>query len=271
MKKNHIIIYTILMLGLGIMVFPFLWMIFAAFKPDIDLYIYPPRLLPSVWEFGNFGRVFDMIPFARYYLNNFIVTGLGVIGQVSIAILAAYPLARLNFPFKKAISTFVIMTMLMPFVVTMIPTFIIVSRLGWVDTYQGVIVPMLFSGFSIIFLKQFFSAIPRDLDDSARIDGCGYIKILIHIILPNTKEGVATITLFSFLLWWRAYLWPLIVINSPDIRTLPIGLKYLVSDGGQEYNLLLAASLMAIVPVIIMYMFLEKQFIKSVTFTGIKG
>ena len=159
----------------------------------------------------------------------------------------------------------------MPFVVTMIPTFMIVAKLGWIDTYRGIIVPLLFSGFSIIFLRQFFIGIPKDLEDSAKLDGCGYLRILFHVIIPNTKEGISTITLFSFLTWWRQYLWPLIVINTTEIRTLPIGLKYLLSDGGKEYNILMAASVMSIVPVIIMYMILEKQFIKSVTFTGIKG
>ena len=114
-------------------------------------------------------------------------------------------------------------------------------------------------------------AIPRDLEDSAKLDGCGYLRILFHVIIPNTKEGIATITLFAFLTWWRQYLWPLIVINTTEIRTLPIGLKYLLSDGGKEYNILMAASVMAIIPVVAMYIMLEKQFVKSVTFTGIKG
>ena len=271
MKTKNKLTYIVLILSLGALVYPFLWMILTAFKPDSDLYIYPPLLFPRTWDFGNFSRVFELIPFARYYINSIFVTVIGVICQVCISILAAYPLARLRFPLKNAIFTFILLTMLMPFVVTMIPTFIIVAKLGWVDTYKGIIVPLLFSGFSIIFLRQFFLGIPKDLEDSAKLDGCGYLRILFHVILPNTKEGISTITLFAFLTWWRQYLWPLIVINTTKIRTLPIGLKYLLSDGGKEYNILMAASVMAIIPVIIMYILLEKQFIKSVTFTGIKG
>jgi len=271
MKTKNKLTYVILIMSIGALVYPFIWMILTSFKPDSDLYVYPPLFFPSTWQFENFSRVFELIPFARYYMNSIIVTAVGVVSQVGISILAAYPLARLKFPLKNAIFTFVLLTMLMPFVVTMIPTFIIVAKLGWVDSYKGVILPLLFNGFSIIFLVQFFLAIPKDLEDSAKLDGCGYLRILFHVIIPNTKEGISTITLFSFLTWWRQYLWPLIVINSTEIRTLPIGLKYLLSDGGKEYNVLMAASVMAIIPVIILYMLLEKQFIKSITFTGIKG
>jgi multiple sugar transport system permease protein len=159
----------------------------------------------------------------------------------------------------------------MPFVVTMIPTFLIVSGLHWIDTYQGLIVPFLFSGFSIIFLTQFFMSIPMDLQNAARIDGCGYFRILFAVILPNTRSAIATITLFTFLGQWRSYIWPLIVTNTTEMRTLPVGLRYLISEGGSEYHLMMAASLMAIVPVLLLYIFSEKQFIKSVTMTGLKS
>ena len=271
MKTKNKLTYVILILSIGILVYPFIWMILTAFKPDTDLYVYPPLFFPRTWYLGNFSRVFELIPFGRYYLNSLFVTAIGVVSQVAISIFAAYPLARLRFPLKNAVFTFVLLTMLMPFVVTMIPTFLIVAKFGWINTYKGIIVPLLFSGFSIIFLRQFFLAIPKDLEDSAKLDGCGYLRILFHVIIPNTKEGISTITLFSFLTWWRQYLWPLIVINTTDIRTLPIGLKFLLSDGGKEYNILMAASVMAIIPVVVMYILLEKQFIKSVTFTGIKG
>jgi len=269
--RSKIVSYIVLTLGLVIVMYPFIWMIFAAFKPEADLYVYPPKLLPSTFVFDNFGKVFRLVPFGRYYLNSAIVTAIGTIGQVGIAMLAAYALARLDFPGKNVFYVIILSTMLMPFVVTMIPTFIIVGKLKLLDKLSGVILPTLFSGFSIIFLRQFFMGIPKDLEDSAKIDGCGYFQILFHVVLPNAKEGIATITLFSFLAWWREYLWPLIVINSPKIRTLPIGLKYLISDGGNEYNLLMAASLMAIVPVVVLYLFLQKQIVQSVTLTGIKS
>ena len=245
-------------------------MVLSAFKSNADVYTYPPRWFPRSWNFGNFETVFDMVPFGRYYMNSIIVTLSVTLGQLVISVLAAYALARLNFPFKNFIFGFILATMLMPFVVTMIPVFLIVSDLKWIDTYQGLIVPFLFSGFSIFFLRQFFVTVPMELQDAAKIDGCGYFGVLLNVILPNVKPAISTIALFTFLGQWREYLWPLIVTNTTDMRTLPVGLRYLMSEGGGEYHLMMAASLMAIIPVLVVYVFSEKQFIKSVAMTGLK-
>jgi len=269
-RKRNLIALIILFTGVVIMLFPLFWMVLSAFKTEADVYAYPPKWFPSSWNFKNFLRVFKMVPFGRYYLNSILVTVISTVGQIFISILAAYPLARLRFPFKNLIFMFIVSTMLMPFAVIMIPTFKIVASLKWIDTYQGLIVPFLFSGFSIIFLVQFFSTVPRDLEDAARIDGCGYFRILFNVILPNTKSAIATISIFTFLEHWTEYLWPLIVINTTEMRTLPIGLKYLMTEGGREYNLAMAAALMAILPVVIVYVFCEKQIIESITLTGLK-
>jgi len=270
-RRRNRIAFIILLVGLFAMLFPFFWMILSAFKTQADVYSYPPKWLPSSWSLDNFARVFKMVPFGRYYFNSILVTTLSTVGQIFVSILAAYSLARLRFPFKNLIFMFVVATMLMPFVVTMIPTFLIISSLKWIDTYQGLIVPFLFNGFSIIFLVQFFITVPMDLQDAARIDGCGYFGILFNVILPNTKPAISTIALFTFLGHWTEYLWPLIVINTTDMRTLPIGLRYLMTEGSSDYQLMMAASVMAIVPVLIVYMFSEKQFIKSITMTGLKS
>lgn len=269
-KRKNLYVYFFLLAGIAIVLFPFFWMILSAFKSNADVYSYPPKWFPEKWNFDNFAKVFEMVPFGLYYLNNIIVTVLVTAGQVFISILAAFALARLNFPFKKFIFSFFLTTMLMPFVITMIPTFLIISKLKWIDTYQGLVVPFLFSGFSIFFLTNFFKTFPNDLQDAAKIDGCGYFKILFSIILPNVRPAVSTISMFTFLGQWRSYLWPLIVTNTTKMRTLPIGLRYLVSEGGGEYQIMMAASLMAIVPVLIVYIFCEKQFIKSVAMTGLK-
>ncbi len=258
------------MVGAIIMIFPFIWMFFSAFKPDADVFTYPPRIFPSQWIFSNFSQVLEMVPFARYYLNSIIVTVGITIGQIIISILAAYALARLNFPGKIVVMTLILATLIMPFEVGLIPKFIIVYKLGWIDTYQGLIIPVLFNGFSIFFLRQFFLMIPKDLEDAAKIDGCGYFRILLSVIIPNSKGPIGTITMFTFLTQWRSYIWPLIITNSDTMRTLPIGLKYLSEEGVSQYNLLSAASLMAIIPIMIVYLFAEKQIVKSTTLTGLK-
>lgn len=269
-RASRFWLYFFLTVGTFMMIFPFAWMFLSAFKTDNDVYAYPPRWLPTSWRTENFVDVFRMIPFARYYLNSILVTTAITLGQLLVSILAAYSLARLRFPLKTTIFILAISTLIMPFEVLMIPTFIIVYRLGWLDTYQGLIIPFLFNGFSIFFLKQFFETVPKDLEDAAKIDGCGYLGILLHVILPNTKPAVGTITLFTFLTHWRSYIWPLIITNSTRMRTLPIGLKYFIGEGGEQYHLMMAAALMAILPVLLVYILAEKQFVRSMTFTGLK-
>ena len=269
MRKSWFV-HLILFVGSVMMLFPFVWMFLSAFKPDSDSFMYPPRWLPTRWVFGNFKRVLEMVPFLRYYLNSLIVTTAITFGQVMISILAAYSLARLRFPGRIPIAILFLSTMIMPFQVTLIPTYIIIHKLGWIDTYQGLIVPFLYSGFSIFFLTQFFMTIPKDLEDAAKIDGCGYLKILFHVIIPNSRAAIGTISLFTFLTYWRSYLWPLIVTNTPEMRTLPVGLKYFVEEGGTQYNLMMAASLMAVIPILVVYIIAEKQLVKSTTLTGLK-
>jgi multiple sugar transport system permease protein len=268
--RRNIFAYLLLITGVAVFLFPFVWMVFSAFKTDMEIYTYPPRLFPESWRLDNFRKVFEMVPFARYYFNSLLVTTLVTLGQITVSLLAAYPLARLDFPFRNTIFILILATMLLPFQVTLIPTFLIINKLGWLNSYQGLIVPFLFAGFSIFFLRQFFLTIPRDLFEAAKIDGCGYFGILFRIILPNSRPALGTISLFTFLTLWRSYLWPLVVTNTTEMRTLPIGLNYLMSEGGGEYHLMTAASLMAIIPVLFVYIFAEKQFIKSVVMTGIK-
>jgi len=270
-NKYRLFVYSILTIGALCMVFPFVWMVLSAFKTERDVWTYPPRWIPSKWQFYNFVEVFRIIPLGRYFMNTLVVTTAITIGQTSFSILAAYALARFVFPLKSVIEIIVMGTLIMPFVVLMIPTFIIVYKLGWVDSYQGLIFPFLFNGFSIFFLRQFFLTIPKDLEDAAKIDGCGYLGILRHVIIPNARPAIATITLFTFLTEWRSYMWPLIVTNSAKMRTLPIGLKYFIGEAGGEYHLLMAASLLSTLPVLLIYIIAERQFVRSITFTGLKG
>ena len=153
----------------------------------------------------------------------------------------------------------------------MIPLFIIVSQLKLVDTYAGIIFPQIASAFTTILIYSFFVSIPNELLDAAKIDGCGYYAMFVRIMLPNSNTAVGTATLFAFLGHWRSYTWPLIITNRTELRTLPIGLKYLVQESSSEYQLMMAASLMAIVPILVVYIFTEKQFVRSLTLTGLKS
>lgn len=269
--KHDIMSFVLLFAGSLIMIFPFVWMVMSAFKTTADVYTYPPRWLPSTFHYQNFVKVFEYVPFLLYYFNSVFTTLIQTFVQISLSIMAAYALSKLNFPGREKLYILIQSTMLMPAIVTMIPLFILVSKMGLVDTYAGIMLPQIFGAFTIILIYHFFKSVPDELIEAARIDGCGYFRILFNVMIPNTTTAISTAVLFTFLQHWRSYTWPLIVTNSTKLRTLPIGLKYLVSETSSEYQVMMAASLMAIIPVLIVYIFTEKQFIKSITLTGIKS
>jgi len=270
-KKYDFLAFIILALGSVIMIFPFVWMVLSAFKTSADVYAYPPKWIPSSFEFTNFAEVFKKIPFVRFYVNTIFTSVVQTVLQMLLSITAAYVLTKLNFPGKNKIFMLIQSSMFVPFVVTMIPLFIMVSKVKLVDTYAGIILPQIFSAFTTMLLMSFFASIPNDLIYSAQIDGCGYYRILTSVVIPNAKTGISTATLFTFLTHWRSYTWPLLITNDIKLRTLPIGLKYLVQETSSEYQVMMAASLMAIVPVLIIYALCEKQFVRSITLTGLKG
>ena len=260
----------VLLIGSIIMFFPFVWMVLSSFKTVGDVYTYPPKWLPSEWKFTNFQQVFDMIPFWTYYGNSIFTSVVQTVLQISISILAAYALTKLRFPGRNAMYTFLQSSMFVPTVVTIIPTFLVVSWLGLVNTYGGIILPQIMSAFTTMLIMSFFVSVPNELLEAARIDGCGYMGCLFKVMLPSSVSGITTAALFSFLGHWKSYQWPLIVTNSTNLRTLPIGLKYLVQESSSEYQVMMAAALMTVVPVLIVYSIYEKQLVKSITLTGIK-
>ena len=269
-KKYNVPVSIIMTIGALIMIFPFVWMCLSAFKTNADVYAYPPKWIPSEWSLDNFKAVFDMIPFWRYYANSIFTAVVQTFLQVGISILAAYALTKLRFPGKNFIYGFIQSSMFVPTVVTIIPTFFIISKMGLVNTYAGIILPQIMSAFTTMLIMSFFVTIPNDLLEAAKIDGCGTFKCLWKVMIPNSTSGITTATLFSFLGHWKSYQWPLIVTNSTELRTLPIGLKYLVQESSSEYQVMMAATMMTVVPVLIVYSIYEKQLVKSITLTGIK-
>lgn len=270
-KRINLPALLILLVGSVVMIFPFVWMLLSAFKTVPDVYAYPPRWLPSSWKFTNFLKVFEMIPFARYYFNSIFTSTVQTSLQLGLSVTAAYALVVLDFPGKNFLYSLIRSTMFVPLIVTLIPLYLMVSKIGLIDTYAGIILPQIFGAFTIFLLVSFFTSIPQVLFDSAKLDGCGYYRILSEVVIPNSKSSISTAMLFSFLGHWKSYTWPLIITNKTTFRTLPIGLKYLVQDSSSEYQIMMAASVMAIFPVLIVYLFFEKQLVKSITLTGLKA
>lgn len=274
-RVHHLERHTVALVGLLIgslfMMFPFVWMILSSFKTTADVYVYPPRWIPSVWTLENFTKVFNMIPFGLYYLNS-IITTVAITGlQIGISILAAYSLVHLEYPGKGFINALLRSSMFVPMVVTMIPMYLMISSMHLIDTYAGIILPQVSTAFTTFLLMSYFASIPKDMIDAAKLDGCGRWRVLSQVVVPNTKGAIATATLFSFLGNWKSYTWPLIVTNDTTMRTLPIGLRYLTQESSNEYQAMMAASLMAILPVLIVFIFFEKQLVRSITLTGMKS
>lgn len=264
-------IFVILCIGAVFMLFPFVWMILSAFKTNADIYSYPPRWIPSIWTGENFKHVFEMIPFLKYYINSIYTSVVQTALQIIISVLAAYSLVYLSYPGKDLMFGLMRSSMFVPMVVTMIPMYLTVASLGWLDSYAGIILPQISTAFTTFLLISYFSSIPKDLVDAAKLDGCGIIGVMTKVVVPNCKGAISTATLFSFLGNWKSYTWPLIVTTKTELRTLPIGLKYLMQESSTEYQTMMAASLMAIVPVLIIFVFFEKQLVKSITLTGMKS
>ena len=269
-EPTNVLGSIVVLVGSFIMIFPFVWMILSSFKTVADVYSYPPKWLPSEWNLNNFKKVFEMIPFWTYYGNSILTSLLQTVLQIIISVLAAFALTKLRFPGRNFVFKFLQSSMFVPAVVTLIPTFLIVSKLNLVNTYAGIILPQILAAFTTMLIMSFFVSVPNELLEAARIDGCGYMGCLFKIMLPSSVSGITTAALFSFLGHWKSYQWPLIVTNSTNLRTLPIGLKYLVQESSSEYQVMMAAALMTVVPVLIVYSIYEKQLVKSITLTGIK-
>lgn len=263
--------YIILATVSVVMIFPFVWMVFTAFKGNQEVYIYPPTLFPQEWHWDNFDHVLTTVPFVQFYFNSVFVTTIITVSQVVTSALAAYAFARFEFFGRNFLFLVYLATLVIPDQVTMLPLFLLISKLGWIDTYQALTVPFLANAFAVFFLRQFFASLPRELEDAARVDGAGRVRILVQIVMPLARPALATITLFIFLAHWDSYLWPLIVTNTTSMRTLPIGLRFFVEESGAQLNYTMAGALMAVIPIILLFFMVQKRFIEGIAMTGTKG
>ncbi len=271
MKKYSVGAFVFLMLFSAVMIFPFVWMVLSAFKTKADVYAYPIRWLPSSFQWDNFTKVFQMVPFGRYYLNTIVTSVAQTALQIGLSVCAAYAFAKLVFPFKRTLYMLVQSAMFVPMSVLIIPLYHAISGTGLVDTYTGIILPQVLGVFTTMLLLSFFTTVPDELLDAAKIDGSGYFGILWHVMITNSVTAISAAILYAFLSHWRSYLWPLLVTNRTQMRTLAVGLKYLISEANSAYNVMMAAALMSIAPLMIVYMFCEKNFVRSITMTGLKG
>ena len=271
LKHYNIPVFLFLLVFSLIMLFPFAWMILSAFKTSAEVLAYPLVWFPSSFQFDNFTKVFEMVPFGRYYFNTVVTSAAQTVLQIGMSICAAYAFAKLKFPFKRTIYMLIQSAMFVPMSVLVVPIYQMIGRSGLTDTYAGIILPQVLGVFTTMMLISFFQTIPDDLMDAVKIDGCGYFKIMWHVIIVNSVTAIATALLYAFLSHWRSYMWPLLVTNKTEMRTVAVGLKYLISETSSAYQVMMAGALMSIIPLLIVYLLCEKHFVRSMTMTGLKG
>lgn len=263
-------LYLLLFTGCAIMLLPFFWMVMTSLKAESEVLRMPPQWIPKDWQWINYVKAWNVAPFGRYFFNSFVIAIITTIGEVITAILAAYAFAKMRFFGKNLIFAVLLGTLMIPGEMLLIPNYVTITRLGWYNRYEALIIPWLASVFAIFLLRQFFRSIPDELQDAARIDGCSRIRFLWQIVVPLSKPAIMTVGLLKFLGSWNAFLWVLIMTSSESMRTVPVGLSLFSSEVGTAYEQLMAASVLAIIPVLILFLFTQKQFIQGVARTGIK-
>ncbi len=263
--------YVGLSAGAVVMLVPFVWMVSTSLKNGAAVFVYPPEWLPDPVVWSNYADVVRIMPFLRYVLNTTFVSGSVTLLQLVVSSLAAFAFARLRFPGRDRLFLAYLATLMVPGQVTLIPNFLIVKYLGWIDTYQALIIPQVFSAFGTFLLRQFFLTIPRELDDAARIDGASAFGFFRQILLPLSTPALATLGVFTFTAQWNNFLWPLIVTNDVQMRTLTVGLRALVGQYTVQYPLLMAGSVIALLPMVVVFLLAQRAFVRGIALTGLGG
>lgn len=273
-RTQREIFMQVLLISLGVLVaLPIFIALFTSFKPPQEVITYPPRVIPQNWTFDNYVSAWNSNPFGRFMLNSFIQTGLITIGQVLFSILAAYAFAVLQFPGRNILFFIVLGSLMVPFELTLIPNFQLISRLGWSNTYQGLAVPFLASAFGVFLLRQFFLTVPKDLHDAALIDGASNWRYLWQVLVPLSKGSIGAFAIFAFLSAYNQYLWPLIITSDINMRTTQIGIRFFMVnlERGADWGAVMAATIIVSAPTLIAFLFAQKQLVKGITMSGLKG
>ncbi len=263
--------YLLLIILALTMLVPFAWMISTSLKTEE--YVLRFDLIPQPVSLDSYRELFDIMPMGRVFLNSLFVTVTGTFGQVLFSAMAAYAFARMQWKGRGVVFSIYLATMMVPFQVVVIPQFVLVSKLGWVNSYQALILPSLFSAFATFLIRQAFLTIPRDLEEAAIMDGANHLTIFWRVMVPLSKPVLATLTVFSFMALWNSYLWPLFVAREEKFMTLPVALATLQGNNQSltQWNLVMAGAVITLFPILIVYLFAQKWFVQGAVISGIKG
>lgn len=254
-----------------VMIAPFLWMLSTSLKEAGAVFSYPPEWIPNPAVWSNYIKAWNAAPFGRFFFNSIFVSVCVTAGQVITSSLAAYAFARVEFPGRDKLFLVYLGTMMIPGQVTMIPVFILLKNIGWLDTYKALVIPSIFTAYGTFMLRQFFLTIPKELEEAAVMDGFNRWQIYYKIIMPLSKPALATLSTFVFLGTWNEFMWPLIVTTSQEMKTLPVGLASFQGLYTTDWTLLMAASTIVLIPVLFVYIFNQRFMTKGIVMTGLKG
>jgi multiple sugar transport system permease protein len=248
--------------------FPFFWMVSNAVRSNGEVLATPPRLLPTDWQWHNFIDALSLLPFGRFFLNSLFVSAAITFITLVVSSLAGFAFARIRFPGRDGLFLVYLSTLMVPQAVIVIPLFLMMSRLGWVNTYQGLILPVAFGSFGTFLMRQYFLTIPRELEEAALIDGCSRLRVFLSIFLPLAAPALGLLSLFTFTGQWNSFLWPLIVVNGTDHSTIPLGLTAFQGQNGTQWNYIMAGAAISMVPGVVLTILLQKYIFKGIAISS---
>lgn len=268
---SHCIIVLFLTIGAIAMLFPSIWMILCSFKTHTEMFEMPPSFFPASWKLDNFKSVFKQMPFGTYYFNSLWTSALNTIVGLFSSALVGYVFAKYEFKFRDTLFLVVLACMMIPYETLMPTVYRIMVKFGWTNTYLVLTIPYFCNIFGIFLMRQFFMDLPNDYLEAAEIDGCGQLRTWFSVAMPMAKSSISALLIFLFMASYNSFLWPLISTDSRRYFTLPVGINSMLSDRGSQYEMLMAASALVIVPVCVIFAFMQKRFIEGLTAGGIKG
>ncbi len=270
-RLTRLLLYAALCLAALVMVFPILYAVSISLMPPAEVNTFPPRFLPSSPRWANYAEVARSVPVGRYLLNSLVVSSAVTLGQIATASLSAYAFAFMNFRGKAALFALFMSTMMVPWEVTLIPNYLTIRSLRLLDSYTGLVLPFLATAFGTFLLRQFFLQIPRELEEAARIDGCGRFRFFWSIALPLARPGLLTLGAYTFLSTWNQYLWPLLVTNTRLMRTVQIGVRFLMNEEGLQYHRVMAGVVLCMVPALVVLVLGQRYLVRGLMAGGLKG
>jgi multiple sugar transport system permease protein len=270
-RAARLTLYAVLVAGLAAVVGPFLWMLLSSVKPEREIRRVPPTWWPETFTLGNYGELLSRLDFPRFFANSVLVAVLVTAGNLVFCSALGYALAKLRFPGRRLLFGLVLGTLMVPGMVLFVPQFVLVSNLGLVNTYAGLVLPFLAGPFGVFLMRQYLLSIPDELIEAARVDGAGELRIFWRIVLPLCRPALATLGILTFLASWNNFLWPLVVATTEDRYTLPVALAlYSVGQNRMNFGLLLAGAVVVVLPVLLVFVFLQRHFLRGIATTGLK-